>query len=40
MPQVEERVHKIRGVDELGLKMKLRLRLSMLQNIALNTTTP
>jgi hypothetical protein len=33
-------MHKARGVDDLGFKTKLRLKLSTLQSTGLNTTTP
>jgi hypothetical protein len=38
--KVEERIHKTRGVDSLGLETKLRLRSQHYLVQALNSTTP
>jgi hypothetical protein len=38
--KVEERIHKMRGVDSLGLETKLRLRSQRYLVQALNSTTP
>jgi hypothetical protein len=38
--KVEERLHKMRGVDDLGLETKLRLRSQPLHSTGLNSATP